>query len=215
MSLTARLAAFPKANPFAFNLFVATGKTSAADLLTQTVVERKGPGDIDWKRNASFAVFGFGYLGAFQYWLQVNMFRRWFAGVDTFANQSVREKLANRAGMVTAGKQIAFDVLVHLPFMYFPTFYVVKEAVQGPEGTNAVIDGLRHWVENFSVDQVKMISVWGPADFVIFSVPMWLRLPTRHVVSFGWTAYVSFLRGASPSDPVDPKTGLKRKPTPM
>ena len=65
MSLTARIAAFPKANPFAFNLFVATGKTSAADLLTQTVVERKGPGDIDWKRNASFAVFGFGYLGAF------------------------------------------------------------------------------------------------------------------------------------------------------
>jgi hypothetical protein len=28
MSLTARIAAFPKANPFAFNLFVATGRAA-------------------------------------------------------------------------------------------------------------------------------------------------------------------------------------------
>ena len=111
-----------------------------------------------------------------------------------FARRS--KKLVDPTALSVIAKQIAFDIAIHMPFMYFPTFYVVKEAVQGPEGTNAVVDGLRHWVENFSVDQVKMISVWGPADFVIFSVPMWLRLPTRHVVSFGWTAYVSFLRGA-------------------
>lgn len=43
-SLAARITAFPKANPFTFNLGVAAGKTSAADLMTQTVVERKGFG---------------------------------------------------------------------------------------------------------------------------------------------------------------------------
>ena len=27
--------------------------------------------------------------------------------------------------------QVLFDVFVHLPFMYFPAFYTVKEFVQG------------------------------------------------------------------------------------
>jgi len=33
---------------------VATVKTSAADLLTQVVAEKKKFGDIDWKRNGVF-----------------------------------------------------------------------------------------------------------------------------------------------------------------
>ena len=198
--------------PFAFNLGVATTKTSAADVLTQTVVERKSFGDIDWKRNASFAVFGFAYLGGFQYWLQVNMFSRWFAGAREFTELSFRAKLKDTAGLVTTGKQIAFDILLHMPFMYFPTFYCVKEAVQGPEGSNVVLDGLGHWKTNFVTDQKACVSVWLPADLVIFSAPMWLRLPSRHVVSFGWTAYVSFLRGGSTDGKGKP---LQRKATPM
>lgn len=31
----------------------------------------------------------------------------------------------------------------------------------------------------------------GPADVVLFSLPMWLRMPARHVVSFGWTGIIS------------------------
>lgn len=33
--------------------------------------------------------------------------------------------------MISAVKQICFDVFVHLPFMYFPAFYTVKEFCQG------------------------------------------------------------------------------------
>ena len=85
-SLAARIAGFPKAQPFVFNLGVAAAKTSAADMMTQTVVEKKSfPSGIDWKRNASFTVFGFAYLGGFQYWLQVNMFRKMFVGMDKVA----------------------------------------------------------------------------------------------------------------------------------
>jgi len=194
-SLTARLATYPKTNPFNFNLLVATAKTSAADLVTQTTVERKS--EIDWRRNASFAVFGCLYLGGFQYWLQVNMFRRWFAGMDRFTKLSLGEKLRDGPGLRTALKQIGFDCFIHLPFMYYPTFYIVKQAVQGePMPPDRVVaTGLAKYVANFVPDQTAMLSVWFPADFVIFSVPLWLRLPTRHVVSFGWTAYLSFLRG--------------------
>lgn len=63
---------FAKENPFVFQLGVATGKTSAADLLAQVVAEKKSFDEIDWKRNFIFVVFGFAYLGAFQYWLMVN-----------------------------------------------------------------------------------------------------------------------------------------------
>ena len=91
-SLAARIAGFPKAQPFVFNLGVAAAKTSAADLLTQTVVEKKSfPNGIDWKRNASFTVFGFAYLGGFQYWLQVNMFRKMFVGMDKVAEMPLSD----------------------------------------------------------------------------------------------------------------------------
>lgn len=83
--------------------------------------------------------------------------------------------------------------------MYYPTFYVVKQAVQGESASpdKILVAGLGNYVRNFVPDQTAMLSVWFPADFVIFSVPLWLRLPTRHVVSFGWTAYLSFLRGSN------------------
>merc|ERR1711939_851863 len=184
-SLAARIAGFPKAQPFVFNLGVAAAKTSAADMMTQTVVEKKSfPNEIDWKRNASFTVFGFAYLGGFQYWLQVNMFRKMFVGMDKVAEMPLSKKLVDPSALSVIAKQIAFDIAIHMPFMYFPTFYCVKELVQGPPGGNVV------------VDQTAMVKVWLPADVVFFSGPLWLRLPLRHVVSFGWTAYVSFLRGA-------------------
>jgi hypothetical protein len=67
-----------KENPFVFQLGVATVKTSAADLVAQMVAERKSLDEVDWKRNAIFVVFGFAYLGGFQYWLMVNKYRQWF-----------------------------------------------------------------------------------------------------------------------------------------
>lgn len=67
-----------KENPFLFQLGVATVKTSAADLVAQVVAERKSLDEVDWKRNAIFVVFGFAYLGGFQYWLMVTKYRQWF-----------------------------------------------------------------------------------------------------------------------------------------
>lgn len=67
---------FAKSNPFVFQLIVATTKTMAADLMTQTVAEGKKFDEIDWKRNGIFVVFGFAYLGGFQYWLMISKYRQ-------------------------------------------------------------------------------------------------------------------------------------------
>ena len=77
-TVTKESSSFAKENPFLFQLGVATVKTSAADLVAQMVAERKSLDQVDWKRNAIFVVFGFAYLGGFQYWLMVTKYRQWF-----------------------------------------------------------------------------------------------------------------------------------------
>lgn len=133
---------FPKNHPFAFQLFVATVKTAAADLMVQTVAERKSLAEVDWKRNAIFVVFGFAYLGGFQWFLMVHKYRQWFPTMDKFAKMSFAEKIKYTPGIIDAGKMVLFDLVVHLPILYFPTYYAVKESVGGESWNPAV------WVQD-------------------------------------------------------------------
>ena len=184
-----------------FQVAVSTVKTSVADIMTQMAVEGKSFDQIDWKRNAVFIVFGAGYLGCFQWYLQVTKFRSWFPGMDRFANASFAEKLKDKEGLASAAKQVIFDLFIHLPFMYFPCFYTVKELVQGNSynPVDWVINGCSKYANNFVTDNTKLLMLWGPADIILFSVPMYLRMPLRHIVSLGWTSYLSFLRGSANS----------------
>ena len=65
-------------------------------------------------------------------------------------------------------------------------------------------DGVSKYFNNAKDDLTAMIKLWGPSDCIQFVLPMHIRLPFRHLVSFFWTAYVSFTRGAievdSPED---------------
>ena len=57
-------------------------------------------------------------------------------------------------------------------------------------------DGVTKYINNAKDDLTAMIKLWGPSDCIQFVLPMYIRLPFRHMVSFFWTAYVSFTRGA-------------------
>lgn len=192
------IASFPKTHPFAFQLMVATSKTSAADMLVQVVAERKSFNEIDWKRNGIFVVFGFAYLGGFQWWLMVTKYRQWFPTMDRFAKLSFANKLEDTAGLIDAAKMVVFDVVVHLPMIYFPTYYTVKEFVSmnSYNPLDWVKDGCTKYSENMKEDLTAMIKLWGPSDCVQFVLPLHIRMPFRHLVSFFWTSYVSFTRGA-------------------
>lgn len=108
---------FAERSPFAFQVSIATLKTSAADLLTQKVAEGRSWADVDWRRNAVFVVFGTAYLGCFQWYIMVTKFRVWFPTMDRFAKLSFAKKLKDRAGMMDAGKMVLFDLFVHMPLM--------------------------------------------------------------------------------------------------
>jgi hypothetical protein len=192
------ITSFPRDHPFAFQLIVATTKTSVADLLCQVVAERKSWNEIDWKRNGIFVVFGFGYLGCFQYYLMVQKFGQWFPTMQRFAKLPLAEKFKDTAGMLDAMKMVLFDVTIHLPIMYFPTYYTVKEFVGGSSWNPAmwVKDGVTKYSNNLKEDLTAMIQLWGPSDCIQFILPVHIRMPFRHLVSFFWTAYVSFTRGS-------------------
>jgi hypothetical protein len=172
-------------------------KTSAADLVTQVVIEKKSFSEIDWKRNSVFCIFGFAYLGGFQYWYQVNVFKRLFPGIEKFTSQPWSAKLTDLPGLMALGAQTVLDVGV-LCMVYLPTFYVFKAGVftGSSDPMEWVSSGLGSWSKNIASDAYDVVRVWAPADIVCFSVPLWLRLPVRHIVSFVWTSYLSFIRGS-------------------
>lgn len=192
------ITSFPKEYPFAFQLIVATSKTSAADIMAQVVAERKKFSEIDWKRNGIFVVFGFVYLGGFQYYLMVTKYRQWFPTMDRFAKLSLKDKFRDIPGLLDAGKMVLFDICVHMPMMYFPTYYTVKEFVGG-SSYNPIQwaqEGLTKYSKNMKEDLSAMVKLWGPSDCVQFVLPVHIRMPFRHIVSFFWTSYVSFTRGS-------------------
>jgi len=186
---------FAQNNPFANNIMIATTKTAAADLLAQTVIAHTPLNEIDLERSLLFCLFGALYLGAFQYLYQVNIFKKLF-DVDKFTSQSWQEKLQDGPGLRALAAQTALDLTV-LTVIYLPTFYIFKASVfSGSLDPSVwVSSGLDSFQTNFAKDEFDLIRVWLPADLICFSVPLYLRLPVRHVVSFVWTAYLSFARG--------------------
>ena len=186
---------FAKAYPNVNNIGIATIKTASADLLAQVVIAQTPISDIDWQRAFLFCAFGALYLGAFQYWYQVNIFKKLF-DVDKFTSQPWGDKLKDKHGLISLGAQTAVDLTV-LTLIYLPTFYIFKAGVFSGSTDPAMrlSQGIDNYTTNFAKDEFDLIRVWAPADLVCFSVPLYLRLPVRHVVSFVWTAYLSFSRG--------------------
>lgn len=196
-SLWQAFLAFPKRNPFATNLIIATVKTSAADLLVQTA-EKKEEG-IDWKRNAVFTMFGFGYCGAFQWLIYATIFSRVCPNAMKFASMSWAKKLKFRAGQIDLVKQTVYDNFLHFTFIYFPVFYTFKECIQGGMGQSpwaTFTTALKKYQNNFWQDNLAMWALWVPADLIVFAAPLWLRMPLNHGVSLAWIMILSSMRGA-------------------
>lgn len=99
-SARSKLQSLPICRPFLAQLAVSTVKTTAADVLVQTVAEKKSWKDIDWRRTTIFAGFGFAYLGCFQWYLLINKYSKWFPTMKNFASLSLREKLHCRQGLI-------------------------------------------------------------------------------------------------------------------
>ena len=140
-------------NPLLFSAGFGTTKNVVADLLIQKQVERRE--SIDWRRLGTFASFGAVWVGAGQYMLFNKLLPRAFPGL-------LQGKL------LPAGCAVAFDQLVHMPFMYLPFFYSIREFAYGEGGFDqaCIEGGLAAWKTNVIED---MAAQW--ALFVPLQVP--------------------------------------------
>ena len=184
---------FAKESPMVFGVGFSCLKTSASDLIVQKFVERRE--DIDWRRNAAFASFGFGYLGIVQYSLYVPVFGRLFPKTEAFAAKPLRQKLKDVSGQLGVAAQVFLDQCVHHPFMYFPAFYMTKELVlQGADASPQRV--YNKWHDNFWPDLEALWKIWVPATTLNFMFsPMWLRIPVVASTSLVWTMILSAMRG--------------------
>jgi hypothetical protein len=103
-STWARVRTVPMRYPFYFGVGLSCVKTSFSDLLVQKVVERRE--EVDWRRNAAFASFGFFYLGMVQYAMYVPLFGRLFPGAAAFAAKPIAAKLRDGKGMFMMLSQV-------------------------------------------------------------------------------------------------------------
>ena len=111
----ARIGSALRARPFLGACTSATVKTSAADVMVQTVIEGRGVDEVDRRRLAAFSIFGCLWMGAGQYVLYCRVFEA---------------LLPARTVLHSAGK-MALDQFCHVPLLFLPVFYSVDAWVRG------------------------------------------------------------------------------------
>jgi len=141
-------------------------------------------GQFDWKRNIIFGIHGTLYIGIFQYML-------WNCCFTTVTGMVCRTASAATALMVT------MDLLLHIPFIYFPIFYCMKEVMQTNKLNKEVMaTAFTKWRKNLEEDVKACWGMWAPIQAITFSVvPLHLRVPFVSVVNFCWTVILSTMRG--------------------
>jgi hypothetical protein len=87
--------------------------------------------------------------------------------------------------MIDVAKMVIFDIGIHLPLLYFPSYYTCKEIVIGQTWNpiDWITDGCAKYWANKEEDLWAMIKLWGPVDCIQFSImPLHYSLPFRHLV---------------------------------
>lgn len=179
--------------PMATGVVTTLVKTSGADLFAQKVVE--GKDEVDWRRHGMFCLFGFSYLGCFQFYLYNHLFVMWC------------RPITKAFGHIGAAPVKTFiDQALHHPFVYFPAFYSLKGFVEG----RPLEETYRKYREDLWENCKALWMIWVPAQMVNFTVvPLHLRIPFVAAVSFAWTVIISVMRGT-----LDHKEHTQEAPVP-
>jgi len=198
-NLAEEILTFPERRPRLFNAMLATFKTVSADAIVQIYEQKKGMSKtFDWRRCMTFGIFGLMYIGLAQWFLYVSVLTWLFPEAMVFANAPLAMKLQDRTGMADMAGQICIDMLIFMTLIYFPVFYVIKSMLTGSGSfLSRAQAGLTKYRTNFTADNLASCALWIPADVVIFACPMYQRMPMEHLVSFGWTMFMSASRGAT------------------
>jgi len=185
--LLGRYGEWSAAQPWTSAFVTCTVKGSIADALAQIVMEEKAVTDIDVYRNGLFAFYGGWYCGLAQHFIYNIVYTRLFG---------------SSTGILNALRKIAFDSVVHVPFVVFPVFYAYKGYFYDRIGLEG---GLRKYKDEAKDMILNYYKVWIPANLAVFTVvPVRFRIGFIATTSLGWLTLSSFLTHGGLHDDAPP-----------
>ena len=162
-------------------LFFSAFKASASDLISQKSAAVKERSPINLRQNLAFFLYGGAYLGMFQEFLYNGIYPRLF-GVGS--------------GPITVIQKVAFDMLIHSPFLCLPMAYIIKALVF----QQSFMDGIKRYIHDVKSNGLltKCWQVWCPVQFMTFTiVPTQFRITFIACVSFFWLMILSAISSKS------------------
>jgi len=129
-----------------------------------------------------------------------------FPAAQRFAEAPLRAKLSDRQGLYAVAGQLGVETFIHAPFIWFPVFYATKQIVErgGVTSTadafNAAADIWTKYKSSIRDDFSVYVALFTPTFALQFAfAPLWARVPCTAMVSFVYTAYLSFTHGTPPA----------------
>jgi len=199
---------FMKRSPFAAGVLVATIKTGFADVATQLLTLDNPLTDYDYRRTGLFVLFGFFYMGIANHLFYYEGFTRLFPYMTKMTSTaSFQQKIRDPRFMKEITIMNLLDNFAINPIFYWPIFYnfkalcftTSKSADDNKHRSNSEIISsvFTNYRSTFINDNFSMAFFWIPANYFIYSIPIHLRLPANHVISFTWSFILSYVWGGS------------------
>ncbi len=148
-------------------------QAAISDIMAQKLVDADC--DVDLERLSKFTFFCAVYAGCFQHAVFNILFPRLFPG----------------NGWKVALKKTLADNFVHTPFVYLPSYFILKSMVDKDRGT--VLLGMQEYHTAGLPVLVDCWSIWIPAQFVAFAfIPVNFRILYNAAVGTVWDTLLSF-----------------------
>ena len=97
--------------------------------------------------------------------------------------------------MLDLAKQVAAGNFLHIPFLFLPCFYLTQEVTTHGMAAASPSHALASYRRNLWSDSVSAWTIWIPGHCIFLAVPLYLRLPINHAMSFGYVCVLSLMRG--------------------
>lgn len=128
----------------------------------------------DWKRNAKFALFNGLHGGWWQHLLYNTIF----------------PMLIPSAAIGASIAKTMIDCFIHIPFIYFPSYYAFKSVTDGDSPLNGIKE---YWNEDKWTLLKPCWQLWVPVSFgILHFIPPHLKIAAVSVVSLLWMMILSY-----------------------
>ena len=137
------------------------------------------------KRNIYFSLFGLIQVGAGQYIIINKIIPKIIPSLNKIPTPTL-----------STFKALVLDQFIHVPFIYFPSFYIFKELGESTNTTPPLISNIiNNYKSNIKEDMLISASIFMPIQYINFKyIPTHCRVPILSSCGFLYAMLLSYLR---------------------